>query len=191
MFEVTKVCFKCGIEKPLSAFYKHPRMADGHLNKCKECTKKDSIANYNIKSQDETWMEKERERGKEKFKRLGYQGKFKSPSAINALVTNTKRLAKRLGFAKEGTEFHHWCYKETNQVFRMSRKAHRRLHLKIYVNYEDGFTYTLDGEKIDTSEKAMTIYQKIVKESGMDETIEFYDLDAIARSRGRKSTNNQ
>jgi len=38
----TKVCFKCKKEKTIDNFYKHPKMTDGFLGKCKECTKKDS-----------------------------------------------------------------------------------------------------------------------------------------------------
>lgn len=36
---MSKSCKKCGVIWPLSEFYKHKRMADGHLNFCKRCVR--------------------------------------------------------------------------------------------------------------------------------------------------------
>lgn len=55
-----KTCFKCGHTKPINEFYGHPRMADGHLNKCKKCARADVSANYRVRH--DQYVEYERQR---------------------------------------------------------------------------------------------------------------------------------
>ena len=59
-----KVCFKCSEEKPLSEFYKHKQMGDGHLNKCKICTKKDAKVKYEENMLSEEFRKKEAKRSR-------------------------------------------------------------------------------------------------------------------------------
>lgn len=40
LFHFKMLCIACHNPKPASAFYKHPAMASGRLNKCKDCCKK-------------------------------------------------------------------------------------------------------------------------------------------------------
>ena len=58
----SKICFKCDVDKPLTEYYKHEKMGDGHLNKCKNCTKKD--VNHHRVDNLERIREYDRQRGK-------------------------------------------------------------------------------------------------------------------------------
>ena len=52
MNQLTKICSKCRIEKPLQNFHKDITAVLGHKPSCKECTKKYS-ADYAIRKSEE------------------------------------------------------------------------------------------------------------------------------------------
>jgi hypothetical protein len=68
-----KICFKCSKIQPLTEYYKHAQMGDGLLGKCKNCTKKDSKQQTEINISTPEGLEKERERHRNKYHRLGYK----------------------------------------------------------------------------------------------------------------------
>ena len=130
---ITKVCFKCGIEKELSEFYPHKQMSDGHLNKCIDCTKKDTRDRIEILKSNESWISSERERQREKYKRLNYKEKQKEwdknkPWKNSPNYKNLTRKARVLGYDLREMELHHWNYNILNSVFILPISFHRKIH---------------------------------------------------------------
>jgi len=167
--EPTKVCFKCHRELPLSMFYKHPQMGDGHLNKCKECTKKDVHKDYERNSQNDEWIEKERARGREKYHRLGYKDIYKMAHP------ETKQVAafiKRRIEVPKSCEIHHWNYNLLYDVFILDKRWHKRVHKQLTFN-EDTKCFNYNGEHLDTKEKHENAIREILNLSQNEEITKF------------------
>ncbi len=151
-------------------------MRDGHLNKCKECTKKDVKLIYKIHSSDESWMDKERKRGRDKFRRLGYRNRFKKTSSLCLGYGNISKKLRVLGYNTKNKEAHHWNYNKPLSVLLLSRRAHKRLHLHLKVNDEDKYCYTEHGERLDTEEKAIKYFRAVLEGYGIHEDLKVINI---------------
>lgn len=82
-----KKCFKCNRVLDISEYYKHPQMKDGHLNKCKDCTKKDVSERYRLVFDDRAEYEKKRnktKKRKEQARLYTKRAREKSPEKYHA-----------------------------------------------------------------------------------------------------------
>lgn len=64
----SKICTKCGEEKPLGEFYSEKTGRYGYHSWCKECAKKDQRKRYSkVKKKQQKYMREQRQLHKEKF----------------------------------------------------------------------------------------------------------------------------
>lgn len=167
----TKICTQCGLEKPLSEFYKHGKMADGYMAKCKDCTKENVHKNYERKINDPEYVERERARGRDKYRRL-YAGRVeKNHSHIEN--SNTRRNLKSKGVDIEGMEVHHWDYERRMDVFILSPRAHKLAHLNLEFD-KDTKKFRYKGELLDTASKHHKALEEIFDTKGYE--IRYYNL---------------
>jgi hypothetical protein len=136
-----KECFKCKSIKPLEDFYKHSMMADGHLNKCKVCAKKD------VGKHREENLEKIREYDRKRSKlphriKLGtevtraWRAEDKRRQAAHSAVAKairsgvlTRTPCIRCGAEK--VEGHHEDYDKQLEVMWLCTPCHKQRHKEL------------------------------------------------------------
>ena len=141
MVRLEKKCFKCNTIKPLTEFYKHSMMADGHLNKCKQCTKHD-VSEHREKNLDKI-RAYDRERGKlpERIKfnvevtrawRSEDLRRQRAHSMVSRAIKKgelTRMPCIRCGNLK--TEAHHEDYDKPLDVMWLCSPCHKQRHKEL------------------------------------------------------------
>jgi hypothetical protein len=129
-----KNCFKCGEDKPLTEYYKHKQMGDGHLNKCKSCTKNDSTNHRN--DNIEKIRKYDRNRGNRQSKEYydEYKAKYPNEHKAHKLVRKAifnkwiiKKPCEVCG-SEDNVHAHHDNYLEPLSVRWLCCAHHKQWH---------------------------------------------------------------
>jgi hypothetical protein len=137
----TKTCFKCGIEKSIDEFYRHPKMKDGHAGKCKECNKIDVRENYALRREQYAAYEQVRyQRPGRRAAAAVYQRKtraanipaYHAKGKVNNAIRDgklTRKPCKVCGLPN--AQAHHEDYSKPFDVMWLCRKHHLERHGKV------------------------------------------------------------
>lgn len=130
-----KKCFKCGVPKPLGEFYCHPKMADGLLGKCKECTRADVSQNRSSKALKVSDYEHKRNRTPERrAKKAGYQrrhrelhpDRYKARSAVHRAIRGGRLKREPCVYCGSvKSQAHHRDYSKPLEVVWACFRCHR------------------------------------------------------------------
>lgn len=132
-----KTCFKCGRRLESTEFYAHPRMKDGHLGKCKDCTKRDVRARYWERHEERLAYDRRRSRSPERRQAITTYRK-QNPAKVRAQILLHNAVARgkiarqpceRCGAPR--ADAHHEDYTKPLDMRWLCRMHHRQRHVEL------------------------------------------------------------
>lgn len=136
-----KECKKCKGLKPLTDFYKHKQMADGHLNVCKECVKQqvrkhrrenDSVREYDRRRYHENTDRRKKTSESAKRFRQNNPEKYKAQTMVGNALRDGKLHKQPCEICGDiNVHAHHHDYFKPLDVIWLCAKHHQRLHHSI------------------------------------------------------------
>ncbi len=148
-----KICIRCKKNLVLDLFYKHPRMKDGRLNKCKNCCKQEQ--NQTRKNRVEYYREFDRKRsgllhrvlarqeyaktqnGKNAHKRAVEKYKSNNPqkvfanNVVNSAIKEKKIIPMPCVYCGKKAHAHHEDYSKPLDVIWLCPAHHKKRHAEI------------------------------------------------------------
>ena len=134
----TKTCRSCEGEKPLSDYYAHSKMKDGHLNICKDCVKKrvkrhrrenDSAREYDVWRYQNLPDRKSRLQKNSQIWREKNPEKYKAHYAVSNAIRDKKLTRKPCQVCGDTqSHAHHEDYTKPLDVIWLCARHHQRLH---------------------------------------------------------------
>lgn len=139
-----KTCFKCGAVKPLSSFYKHKMMGDGHLGKCIECAKVDVRESYAEHREERSAHEarraqdparKAKRHEAERRHRHAHPDRSRARVAVGRAIANGSLVrAPCADCGDPKVQAHHEDYSKPLDVVWLCFSCHRKRHGQIVVS---------------------------------------------------------
>ena len=138
MTTTKKTCFKCHRTLSIEEFYRHSKMADGHLNKCKDCTKADTYESRHVKHRDRV-LQYDRERARtperisaaaeiyERWKKQN-QERRAAQIALGNAVRAKKVIPLPCAICGNKAEAHHPDYSSPLDVIWLCPAHHKQAH---------------------------------------------------------------
>ena len=140
-----KECFKCKATKSLEDFYKHPKMLDGHVNKCKECNKNDVTANRNKNLEKVRTYDRARAKIPERIKaNVEVNRAWRAEDSRRAVAHSSVSRAIRNGFlvrmpcikcGEAKSVAHHEDYDKPLDVMWLCQACHKQRHKELKAEF--------------------------------------------------------